>query len=80
MKPDIETVRKAVIKGRLEDMGFRIPIEIRKYMDISPKGELVEIAPIPAELQSLANEVKETWRQIHDKEDLTEYRGGNNNE
>lgn len=67
MKPDIETVRKAVIKGKLEDMGFRIPIEIRKYMDISSDGELVEIAPIPAELQSLANEVKETWRQIHDK-------------
>jgi hypothetical protein len=28
MKPDIETVRKAVAKGKLEDMGFRIPIGV----------------------------------------------------
>lgn len=72
-EPSLEDVRKAVIKGKLEEAGFRIPIELRKYMDISLGGELVEIQAIPEELQGLAKEVRATWEQIHKPEDLTEY-------
>lgn len=72
-EPSLEDVRKAVIKGKLEEAGFRIPIELRKYMDISLEGELVEIQAIPEELQGLVKEVRATWEQIHKPEDLTEY-------
>lgn len=72
-EPSLDDVRKAVIKGNLEEAGFRIPIELHKYMDISLEGELIEIQTIPEELQGIAEEVRATWERIHNPEDLTEY-------
>ena len=57
----------------MEEVGFRIPIELRKYMDISLEGELIEIQTIPEELQGLAEELRATWEHIHNPDDLSEY-------
>ena len=72
-EPSLEDVRRIVSKGKLEEAGFRIPVELRKYMDINAEGELVEIQAIPEELQSLVESVWATWERIHSPEDLSEY-------
>ena len=72
-EPSLEDVKRIVSKGKLEEAGFRIPVELRKYMDINAEGELVELQAIPEELQSLADEVRATWERIHSLEDLSEY-------
>ena len=72
-EPSLEDVRKAVIKGKLEEAGFRIPVELHKYMDINAEGEMVELQAIPEELQVLADEIIATWERIHSPEDLSEY-------
>lgn len=72
-EPSLEDVKRIVAKGKLEEASFRIPVELHKYMDISPEGELVEIQAIPEELQSLAESVWATWERIHSPEDLSEY-------
>ena len=71
--PSIDDVRRIVVKGKLEEAGFRIPIELRKYVDITIEGKLVELKPIPDDLQDMAKELKATWGRIHNSEDLTEY-------
>ncbi len=72
-EPSINDVKRIVAKGKLEEAGFRIPIELRKYMDITPEGKLVEHKPIPEDLQGLAQELRATWERIHKPEDLAEY-------
>ena len=72
-EPSLEDVKRIVAKGKLEEANFRIPVELHKYMDISPDGELVEIQAIPEELQGLAESVWATWERIHSPEDLSEY-------
>ncbi|MGN0160872.1 MAG: hypothetical protein ACI4AQ_05750 [Lachnospiraceae bacterium] len=72
-EPSLEEVKKIIAKGKLEEAGFRIPVELHKYMDISPEGELVELQAIPEELQGLADEIRATWERIHSPEDLSEY-------
>ena len=72
-EPSLEDVKRIVAKGKLEEAGFRIPVELRKYMDISAEGELVELQAIPEELQSLVESVWATWERIHSPEDLSEY-------
>lgn len=72
-EPSLEDVKRIVVKGKLEEAGFRIPVELHRYFDISLEGELVEIQAIPEELQGLADEIRATWEQIHSPEDLSEY-------
>lgn len=72
-EPSLEDVKRIVAKGKLEEAGFRIPVELRKYMDINAEGELVELQAIPEELQSLVESVWATWERIHSPEDLSEY-------
>lgn len=71
--PTIEDVKRIVAKGKLEEMGFRIPLELREYMDISPEGELIQLKEIPEELKGGAEELRAVWARIHNKNDLTEY-------
>lgn len=66
--PSLEDVRRITAKGELEDAGFRIPLELRRYLDISSEGELIEKQEIPQELQSLAAEVRESYRRAKDAE------------
>lgn len=72
-EPSIDDVKRIVAKGKLEERSFRIPIELRKYMDITPEGKLVDLKPIPEDLQDMAKELRATWERIHNPEDLTEY-------
>ena len=72
-EPSLEDVKRIVTKGKLEEAGFRIPVELHKYMDISPEGELMELQAIPKELQGLAESVWATWERSHSPEDLSEY-------
>lgn len=53
-------------------MGFRVPLELRHYLDISPEGELVEKQEIPQELQSLAEETREAYRRAVNAKDIRE--------
>lgn len=62
--PTLDDVRRITAKGELEERGFSIPVELRKYLDISPEGELIEKQEIPQELQSLADETREAYRRI----------------
>ena len=68
--PTIEDIKRIVLKGKLEDAGFRIPIELRRYMDISSKGELIELEAIPESLKGLAEETRALWYKVHKKESL----------
>ena len=69
----LEDTKRIRAKGELEELGFRIPIELRKYYDISPEAELVSIKPVPEELKGLEAELLAVWERIHNPEDLTEY-------
>ena len=62
--PSLEDVKKVVAKGKLEEKGFRIPLELRKYLNITPEGKLVEIQAVPAELQSLADDVRKRFYKL----------------
>lgn len=37
-EPSLEDVRRIVAKGKLEEAGFRIPVELHSLLDISPEG------------------------------------------
>lgn len=63
-EPSLEDVKKAVAKGKLEEKGFRIPLELRRYLDITPEGKLVEIQAVPAELLSLADEIRKRFNEL----------------
>lgn len=67
-EPTIEDIKRIVLKGKLEDAGFRIPIELRRYMDISSKGELIELEGIPESLKGLTEETRALWHKVHTKE------------
>lgn len=54
---------------------MRIPLELREYIDLED-GKLVEVKPVPEELQGNVEELKEAYRKAQDPEDLTEYRRG----
>ena len=56
---------------------MRIPLELREYIDLED-GKLVEVKPVPEELQGNVEELKEAYRKAQDPEDLTEYRRGSN--
>lgn len=52
---------------------MRIPLELREYIELED-GKLVEVKPVPEELQGKVDELKEAYRKAQDPEDLTEYR------
>ena len=61
----------------LSDKLIRIPVELREYISLED-GKLVEVKPVPEELQGKVDELKEAYRKAQDPEDLTEYRRGSN--
>ena len=68
----LEDAKRIAAKGELEELGFRVPLELRHYLDISPEGELVEKQEIPQELQSLAEETREAYRRAVNAKDIRE--------
>ena len=72
-EPILDDVRRIVARGKLEDLGFRVPMELRRYLDLNSEGELVEKQEIPEELQGLAAEVRENYRRARDAQN----NGGN---
>lgn len=71
-EPTLEDAKRIAAKGELEEMGFRIPFELRHYLDISSEGELVEKEEIPPELRSLAEETREAYRRAVNAKDIRE--------
>lgn len=69
----LDDTKRIRAKAELEEAGFRIPLELRKYYDINPEAELVNIEPVPEELKGLEAELLAVWERIHNPEDLTEY-------
>lgn len=65
-EPSLEDAKRIAAKGELEELGFRIPFELRHYLDISPEGDLIEKQEIPQELKSLAEETREAYRRAVD--------------
>ena len=63
-EPTLEDAKRIAAKGRLEDLGFRIPLELRRYLDISAEGELVEKQEIPEELKGLAVETRKAFERV----------------
>lgn len=57
----------------MQEPSLRIPQELLPYLDME-EGKLVEKAPVPEELQGMAESFRESWRKAHAPEDLTEYR------
>ena len=64
----LDDVRRIVARGKLEDLGFRVPMELRRYLDLNSEGELVEKQEIPEELKSLAEATREAYRRAKDAE------------
>ncbi len=71
-EPTLEDAKRIAAKGELEELGFRVPFDLRHYLDISPEGELVERQEIPQELQSLAEETREAYRRAVNAKDIRE--------
>ncbi len=67
-EPSLDDVRRIVARGKLEDLGFRVPMELRRYLDLNSEGELVEKQEIPEELKSLAEATREAYRRAKDAE------------
>lgn len=65
-EPTLDEVRRIVAKGELEEAGFRIPYELRRYLDISSEGKLIVKQEIPEELQSLADDTRAAYRRAKD--------------
>ena len=63
--PTLEDVKRIAAKGRLEEAGFRIPLELRRYLDISSE-ELIKKQAIPKELQGLADETIAAFKKVKD--------------
>lgn len=55
------------------DKLIRIPVELREYISLE-EGKIIELKPVPEELQGKVEELKEAYRKAQDPEDLTEYR------
>lgn len=65
--PTLEDVKRIAAKGRLEEAGFRIPLELRRYLDISSEeGELIKKQAIPEELRGLADETIAAFKKVKD--------------
>lgn len=67
-EPSLDDVRRIVARGKLEDLGFTVPLELRRYLDLNSAGELVEKQEIPEELKSLAEATREAYRRAKDAE------------
>ena len=72
-EPSLEDAKRIAAKGELEELGFRIPFELRHYLDISPEGDLIEKQEIPQELKSLAEETREAYRRAVDAKNSGEH-------
>ncbi len=59
-------------KGWFGENNIRIPAELQPYLDIQ-EGKLVEVSPIPEDLQNMAEMVRQAWDKAHFLSDLTEY-------
>ena len=64
----LDDVRRIVARGKLEDLGFTVPLELRRYLDLNSAGELVEKQEIPEELRGLAEATREAYRRAKDAE------------
>ena len=56
-EPSLDDVRRIVARGKLEDLGFRVPMELRRYLDLNSE-----------ELKSLAEATREAYRRAKDAE------------
>lgn len=68
--PSIDDVRRIVARGKLEELGFIVPVELRRYLDLNSEGELVEKQEIPEELRDMAEATREAYRRAKDAENI----------
>ena len=59
--PSLDDVRRAAAIGRLEDAGFRIPVELKNYFAITTDGDLIVKNEIPDKLKGLAEETRAAY-------------------
>lgn len=60
-------------KGWFTEQNIRIPAELSPYYALE-EGKLAEKAPVPEELQEMAEKLRESWNKAHDPADLSEYK------
>lgn len=60
-------------RGWFTEQNIRIPAELSPYYELEG-GKLIEKAPVPEELQEMAEKFIDSWNKAHDTADLSEYK------